>query len=736
MRGLLLLIFICQMSLADELLYSAFEKRRPWLEARGVMTSSLVRPEFLNRLILSDSAYLLSHALQPVHWQSWQPEFEAEFGSGNKLVFISIGYDTCHWCHVMAQESFSAVDVAAELNANYLSIKVDRELWPLVDHRFREMLEQLKGEAGWPINIILTPRGQLIWADSYLTKPHFVKVITTLAKRWQHQPEAMNMLADKIAKHLPLNMLTVEPTKIDWTNMVAKQHSIALGQLVAEQVKAGPRFLREYWLLGLLEYYLQQPNPELLDAVEQHLDSILTSPSYDAIDGGFHRYAVDAAWQQPHFEKMLYTQAFMIRVLARLLAISGKQHYLRALTQTIDWTEKQLKQPFGYASAMSAVSLEGEGAYYRFPAELVSAINSAGLTYSANTGLVAITSLSRDWIDPIVRLTLLPFRAEKSKPNVDEKVILSWNAMYLNALIDAYQVTFEPQYLILAQALADKLWNNARVDDALFRITFEGKPSIAAQWEDYAWFAIAQLRLSFYQAWTQGSIENGEEQDTLESAKSRGLWLLFHLSEDYAFDKITRLARDDELPSVYASLYQAMQWGYALTGHTKFKHITTELKNRHSSHMNDIFANYSFITQLNSTPTRPLLGPQFFANGNGKLSLEHNSDTLNIVVDLAPGWHINAHRVNNDKLIPTQVFHSPAAKEPVIYPAAIERQLGFSQDKLALYEGKIVIQWPHFWQKNASDNSITPRERVVRVRLQACSEHTCLLPEELQLWAR
>ncbi|MGI2058512.1 thioredoxin domain-containing protein [Shewanella baltica] len=731
MRWVLLFMFICQVSFADESLHSVFEKRRAWLEDRGIISASLIHPEFLNALILSDSPYLLSHALQPVNWHEWQSNFETEFGQSDRLIFISIGYDTCHWCHVMAQESFSSVDVAEELNAHYFSIKIDREQWPLVDNRFRSMLEQLQGEAGWPINIILTPSGRLIWADTYLDEAKFLKVVSTLAKRWQHQPETVNMLAENIAQQLSQSRIPAQHTKIDWPIMLTMQHNLALQQLVAEQTKAGPRFLREYWLLGLLDNYFQQPNPNTLAAVEQHIDSILMSPSYDAIDGGFHRYAVDDNWQQPHFEKMLYTQAFMIRVLARLFAISGKQQYLRALIQTIDWTEQQLKQPFGYASAMSAVSLEGEGAYYHFPQELSADINRAGLKYYPNR-LVAISSLSQDWRAPIEHLKLQHYRASKIKPSIDGKVIVSWNAMYINALIDAYHVTAELQYLTLAQTLADELWVHARVDNKLSRIIFDGKASIAAQWEDYSWFAIAELRLSFYQPWLQHSA--GIEALTQKSAKSRGLWLLSNLSDDYTFKKMTELARDGEVPSVYSSLYQAMNLGYELTGQAKFKEITTELKALHSDNVNDIFANYSFINQLGVSAPKPLLGPQFFAKGNGKLSLEHDSGALNIVIDLAPGWHVNAHLVNNDKLIPTQVFTFSGVDNALIYPAAIERKLSFSQEKLALYEGLFIIKWPHFMQ-DSTRNTVTSRFGVVRILLQACSEHSCLLPEELQLWA-
>jgi len=691
---------------------AAFEQRRKWLAARGVLTETAEgadRPAHLNALIHADSPYLLSHSLQPVDWREWRDEYAEGAGDDSRLIFVSIGYDTCHWCHVMAEETFSSEEVAAILNPSYFSIKVDREQWPIVDQRFRRALEQIKGEAGWPINAVLTPQGKLLWIDSYLPKAEFIRVFTTLASRWKRQPEALMAMSETLASQLKWTSRPVVREAVDWP-VVLEEQQAKVGSLLREEqtLEAGPRFLREYWLLGLADEHLRS-STQSLAVVEKQVDSILQSPVYDAVEGGFHRYSVDGAWQRPHFEKMLYTQAFMVRVLARLYVVTGKRAYLRAMDQTIQWTESRLRVGPGYGSAVSAVSAGGEGSYYRFGSEAVGAIRKAGLQVTSGEGedvLVSIGSLDGDWRVSVEERGLRAFRSRRDPPPLDEKVILSWNAMMILGLLDAYDATSKEEYLHMAQRVSNDLWRAARVDGRLHRIVFQGRASIDASLEDVAWYALSQLRLS--------------EHEGADDAKGRAEWLLQELSERYRFSDVQQSAEDNEIPSLYSVVLQAMAAGYRQTGQSRFREAQSELVAGHELTASALAADYSYVAAVADARNHVSLGCQAFADGHGRLAVVRSPSGIRVSVRLDPGWHVNANPASNG-LIPIEVV-KPSVEDgaAAVYPSGEKRQLEFSSGApLGLYEGMVVIP--------VSIPSLDdPR---VRVRLQACTDTLCLLPE-------
>lgn len=229
---------------------AAYHGLKDWLIQQQVITSPTTEPQYLNALIHANSPYLLSHALQPIDWFEWRQQFNQGSGDRTKLLFVSIGYSTCHWCHVMAEESFNDPAVAELLNESYISVKVDREQWPLVDNRFKSALEAIKGEAGWPINAVLTPDGQLIWIESYLNKQAFSKVLAGLAKRWQSKPSAVKALAKRVEQKLLLDKPPVVEgngvrlTAKQWRQALPGLHEDIASGLQKEQGTDGPRFSR------------------------------------------------------------------------------------------------------------------------------------------------------------------------------------------------------------------------------------------------------------------------------------------------------------------------------------------------------------------------------------------------------------------------------------------------------------------------------------------------------------
>ncbi|WOT06308.1 DUF255 domain-containing protein [Shewanella youngdeokensis] len=725
----------------SEELKRAFLERKEWLISQQIIDSNEL-PSDLNPLILSDSPYLLSHSLQPINWREWQDSFEQGLSDSNQLIFVSIGYSTCHWCHVMAEESFNNPAIAAILNEHYVSIKVDREQWPLVDHRFKSALEVIKGEAGWPINVILTPQGKIIWVDSYLDKANFSKTILGLAQRWLENPDAINKLAKRIEtqlkSELPQESLAKshQLTTTEWGQLLPKQHAFIHRLLRDELLGTDPRFFKENWLLGLLDEYLRTGNNDYLNSVENQVNDILLSPTYDAIEGGFHRYAVDSIWLRPHFEKMLYTQANMLRVLAKLYGITGKTEYSVAIKQTNGWVNKWLRLDSGYASALSAISEGVEGKYYF--ADLIKVDTHTNLNITPplisslsptrGKSLVYLSSLEQDWTKTESVQQVALYRQSLQQPLVDEKVIVSWNSMYALGLMEAYDSTGNEQYLQQAATLLDKLWSTSRVDGHLYRSIFLKQASISANIDDYAWFALALLKLSFEQQWDK----HGNHNQHLNRAK----WLLDKLVDELSvidnYQTLTSLNRDDEIESAKATVLQALTVGYELTQERKYQYFVKKLSVYDRRSISKLASQYRFVAQQSQRFNVLSFGSTSFAKGKGKVKSALNDRMIKLHFDLAPGWHINANIVSNPRYIATEVnlqkLNGQKIAAEISYPKASHYSVSFDENLLGLFEKAFTIKLTEIDRQPFSE------QVKVSVVLQACSDKLCLLPEKLNLY--
>ncbi|WP_028771764.1 DUF255 domain-containing protein [Shewanella waksmanii] len=694
-----------------------YNELKSWLVEQHVIDSVSVVPPYLNNLIYANSPYLISHALQPIDWQEWRPAFETG-SNDSKLLFVSIGYSTCHWCHVMAQESFRSIEVAAVLNESYVSVKVDREQWPLVDTRFKSALEAMKGEAGWPINAILTPNGKLIWIDSYLDKQSFTKVLIGLAKRWQTKPSAVQGLAKRVEQKLLLDKPPVSSSKSvqlsssQWREVLPSIHSDIASGLAKDQQAGGPRFFRAYWLLGLLEQYLRQRDLAILHQVQNHVDAVIVSPTYDAIEGGFHRYAVDGDWQVPHFEKMLYTQANMLRVLAKLYAITKQARYKIAILQTVEWTERWLNQQAGMGSAVSALSEGLEGKYYQLAATERSRIN-----YSA------------DWPQSVTVKALRQARAQRVKPAVDEKVILSWNSAYVVALLEAYQATQLQSLLDKAFVVSDKLWRHFVDEDQIYRSSFAGRAAIKAEAEDLAWFAQSQLMLSFYSPFMIEEQDTSSAKTKKDSPYYRGQFLLDRLVASIEtpaeLDRVINLNRDGEIPSARSVAFSALTLGYNLSQQRQYKQYAKAVSALSLNWQRQLVNEYAFVVQQANVFDAVRIGQASFARGNGRVIASEKSNSVELNFEMAAGWHINAHQIDNRRLIATEVSIE-SADEILTYPNSIEKKLGFDNQVLQLYEGNFTIVAMIPEGQNFTGE--------VNLTLQACSDKLCLLPENIKIY--
>jgi len=379
-----------------------------------------------NRLAGSTSRYLLQHAQNPVDWYPWGPEAFAKARETKKLVFLSIGYSTCHWCHVMEQESFSDPAIAKLMNEVFVSIKVDREERPDIDSVYLAVTRALTGDAGWPNNVVLTPDGQPFFATSYVHKDKLTPLIERLQQLWVDQRDTVTSSAAMVTAALKAapqqGEALDESTLTKGYQQLVSRFDKANGGFLPE-----PKFPTPHHLLFLLRYWSRTNDARALSMVETTLRAMRDSPLRDPIGFGFHRYSTRANWGEPHYEKMLYDQAMLAMAYTETYQATRKQIYAQVAREIFTYVLRDLRAPNGaFYSAQDA-----DAAYY--------------------TG--------RD-------------RAGLKPPARDEKIIADWNGLMIAALSLAASVLDEPKYAEAARAAAEAVIPKRRpfLDDHAFMV--------------------------------------------------------------------------------------------------------------------------------------------------------------------------------------------------------------------------------------------------------------------------
>ena len=521
--------------LALESRYNPYVLQKVFEALFGFSKFGIPRNLFMNELHLETSPYLLQHAGNPIYWKAWNDAALAKAKEENKLIILSIGYSACHWCHVMEHESFEDDEVAAVMNKNFVSIKVDREERPDVDATYMKAVQLMTGQGGWPMNAVLLPDGRPVWGGTYFRKNNWIESLEQLQQLYRTEPEKVIDYAEKLLMGIKSLVLLGENT----TGEI--QHPENIAPIVEKWAKSfdwefggyarAPKFMMPNNYLFLQRYGFQEKRQDILEFVDITLTRMAWGGLFDTLDGGFSRYSVDMKWHVPHFEKMLYDNGQLMSLYANAYKRTNNPLYKEVIEKTHAFTAKELTTKDGaFYSALDADSLDAnshleEGAFYVWEKQELTEllkedfplfaqvfnINDFGFWENGHFVLIQNDSIENIAESAGISAEMLQqkkqawekqlymVREHRAKPRLDDKILTSWNALMLKGYTDAYKALGDETYLETAQKnaqfICDKLWHP---DGHLWRTYKNDAAKIKAFLEDYS--LTAEAFISLYEA--------------------------------------------------------------------------------------------------------------------------------------------------------------------------------------------------------------------------------------------
>ncbi|MGH9402376.1 MAG: thioredoxin domain-containing protein [Terriglobia bacterium] len=491
-----------------------------------------------NRLIHEKSPYLLQHAYNPVDWRAWTPEAFEAARRENKPIFLSIGYSTCHWCHVMERESFEDSEVAAAMNEAFIPIKVDREERPDIDNVYMRVCQMLTGSGGWPLTIVMTPEKKPFFAATYIGKGErfgnlgMMTLIPRIQEAWAGQRDDVERSADEIMLALKKSDHMPASGALDASTLAAAFEEMA-GRFDEQNGGFGhaPKFPTPHALTFLLRYWQRSRDPHALEMAEKTLAAMRSGGIYDHVGFGLHRYSTDGAWLVPHFEKMLYDQALLVMANAEAFEAMRKPEYAKTAREILDYLRRQMTSPEGgFYSAEDADSEGEEGKFYlwreREIRQILNRTEAALVTLAFNVDpegnfiehgsdgasggnilhltarpeeIAARAGISAEEFEErwqAAREKLFIKREERVHPLRDDKILTDWNGLAIASLARAAQALDEPRYAAAAQAAADFILGAMRTPDGdLLHRYRDGQAAAEGHLDDYAFMVWGLIEL-------------------------------------------------------------------------------------------------------------------------------------------------------------------------------------------------------------------------------------------------
>ena len=750
-------------------------------------------PLFLNRLILETSPYLRQHAHNPVDWFPWGEEAFERAQAADKPVFLSIGYSTCHWCHVMERESFDNVEIARLMNEKFICIKVDREQRPDVDDIYMTAVQVTQQRGGWPMSSFLLPDRRPFFGATYFPPQQFVNLMQQVDAAWRERRDALETSAAQIT---------------DLVQQITSARGVAknLGRTVIGQATEGliagtdrvyggfggaPKFPNETNLLLLLEEALRTGDRKPLDAALITLRAMARGGIYDQVGGGFHRYSVDGRWLVSHFEKMLYNQAHLLRAYALAYRLTGDPLLARVARETADYVLRDMTSPDGaFYSATDADSeaADGESVEGEFfvwtkaqlrdalaPADAELTIRIFGVTDEGNFEHRNILFLDRpldesaddlglsleDLLGRLdrIRERLYQVREERLHPLRDDKILTSWNGMMIRAMAEAADALGEPAYAEAAARSADFLWRHGRRDDGgLWRVWLDGKASTPGLVQDYAHLAHAMVALHD----VTGDVDWLERSQAVATEMIERFWDPTPATTEAGATTAPGLGSgffiaERTAANLLIAQPKSPTDGAVPSGNSVAVHALAELGRRNgdqgaidralatvaafAANVERAPAAYTYMLTGLAVALDGDAGPRGFA-GNGAVataaSLRTDSAKAEYEVDLdlviADGWHVNASKPLQEDLIGTEVTGAGDDWEvtDLRYPEPRRTQVSTQSGDVLIYEGNQRISFRIRPGADQQQDNL-PVSLPISIRLQACDDRVCLLPETIVL---
>ncbi|MFP6596706.1 MAG: thioredoxin domain-containing protein [Candidatus Hydrogenedentota bacterium] len=492
--------------------------------------------KYTNRLAEETSPYLLQHAHNPVNWYPWGEEALSKAKAENKPIFLSVGYSSCHWCHVMEHECFEDEEVAALLNKHYIAIKVDREERPDIDEIYMAAVQAMTGQGGWPMSVFITPDLKPFWGGTYFPKeskygrPGFMTILSSIADSWKTKREEIYASADQLTQHVS-NILAAEIGGEDEPKPELITNAVATLTNAFDAVDGGfggaPKFPASSSIAMILREYQRTGDPAQLKMATLSLDKMAQGGMYDHLGGGFARYSTDAEWLVPHFEKMLYDNAQLAQVYLEAYQVTKDPFYKRVVEETFAYILRDMRdERGGFHSAEDADSEGEEGKFYVWTKpEIEEHLGKADAKifntyynirkkgnfsspeeYHANQNILH-TPISDEAVAKILKMStddliakideldhkILVVRSKRVRPGLDDKVLTAWNALMITAFAQGYQVLGNEEYLDAAVEAASFLVTDMYRDGELLRTHRKGESRLPAYLDDYSFTIVALL---------------------------------------------------------------------------------------------------------------------------------------------------------------------------------------------------------------------------------------------------
>ena len=730
-----------------------------------------------NRLIHSGSPYLLQHAHNPVDWYPWGEEALAKAKKENKLIFLSVGYSTCYWCHVAERTIYSNPAIAALMNQWFINIKVDREERPDIDETYMLARQLLTGEGGWPNNLFLTPELKPFFAGSYFPPKAengsrgFPDLLKLIHEDWQKNPAEIKKVADAIQAALsrlrdsnrkPSSVLRLVPDQ--WiTN--------ARGQILLHRDPAqggfdgggGTKFPQSPLLNLLLTDYRLNGTTESLQAVTETLNAMAFGGIHDHLGGGMHRYSTEPTWSVPHFEKMLYDSAQLIGLYADYYAITRQPLAREMAVDIAGYLTRRMTAPEGGFYTAEDADIEGkEGETYIWnKAEITTVLGEADADHffalyeltplpneASGAGVLRIrrnrTSLEDNGATALIALAemaplrakLLAIRDRRPQPARDEKIVVSLNGLAITGLVRAGTVFGEPQWIESAKRAGEYLWRRAfdEKTSELHRYVYRDEARGDGFLDDYALLGLGFVAL--HEA--TGEPKWLTRAETLASAimarfvKEDGVVLTSTADSSLIVPAID--LQDHDTPSGTSSAYALL--AHLGTSTPRYAEAATKIMAWMGSRLEASPESWvSFVASAaeQSLPAKasaqtPLLDSAAHVRATAHAESGADHDQIVIALSIDAGYHVNANPASLDYLIPTTVKVPGAAQAKITYPHGRAFKPKFVSEGISVYEGSVTIT-----VELAKGSLASMGHPQAQIEVQACTNEICLPPATISV---